>query len=149
MKKLSVIIPIYNAEKYLHRCIKSILNQTYTNIEIILVNDGSKDNSAKICEEYAKKNKNIIYVSKQNEGPGPARNKGIEIATGDFIGFVDSDDFIYKEMYFEMLREAVKNDADVVQCGYFKADEMGNILNEKSFTDKVLYIEDQLLNVNR
>src|SRR5690625_188058 len=116
MKKISIIVPVYNAEKYIERCLKSILNQRYTNLEIIIVDDGSTDNSSKICIDYEKQYKNIIYVKKENEGPGPARNLGIRLASGDYIGFVDSDDFIHKDMYYNMIKELEKHDADIVEC---------------------------------
>lgn len=94
--KVSIIIPIYNSEKYLKQCLESIINQTYKNIEIICINDGSTDNSEKIIKDYLKTNKNITYLKQPNAGQSIARNKGLEKATGDFILFVDSDDFIEK-----------------------------------------------------
>ena len=97
-EKISVIVPIYNVEDYLHRCVDSIINQTYTNLEIILVDDGSPDNCLKICDEYAKKDSRIKVVHKKNGGLSDARNAGLEIATGEYIGFVDSDDYI--SLYF-------------------------------------------------
>ncbi|OUQ56652.1 hypothetical protein B5E58_10530, partial [Tyzzerella sp. An114] len=93
-KKISVIVPIYNVEKYLNRCVDSIINQTYKNLEIILVDDGSPDNCGKICDEYAKKDNRIKVVHKENGGVSSARNVGLNIATGDYIGFVDGDDWI-------------------------------------------------------
>ena len=92
--KISVIVPVYNVEKYLKRCLNSLVNQTYTNIEIICVNDGSKDNSLNILNEYAQKDNRIVVISQENQGQGIARNKGLEIAKGDYIGFIDPDDFI-------------------------------------------------------
>ncbi len=134
MKKLSIIVPIYNSEMYIRRCIESVLNQKYKNIELILIDDGSKDNSVKICREYANLYGNIIFISKKNEGPGPTRNKGLEIATGDYIGFLDSDDYIHEDMYFKMIEEAEKNNADIVQCDYYKTSEEGNIIQVKNPT---------------
>ena len=103
--KLSIIVPVYNVEKYLVECIESILNQKYSVYEIILVDDGSTDSSGKICDEYSKKYKNIITIHKSNAGLGMARNTGLENATGDFVGFIDSDDF-YSKDYLEILNNA-------------------------------------------
>lgn len=94
MPKVSVIVPVYNTEKYLPRCIESILAQTFTDFELILVNDGSTDNSGKICDEYAKKDSRIVVIHKENGGASSARNKGLEIVQGEWISFVDSDDYI-------------------------------------------------------
>ena len=89
---ISVILPIYNVEKYLEKCLKSVINQTYKNLEIILVDDGSKDNSPQICDEYAVKDKRIVVIHKSNGGLSDARNAGIEIAKGKYITLIDSDD---------------------------------------------------------
>lgn len=97
--KISVIVPIYNVEQYLSQCLDSIINQTYTNLEIILINDGSTDNSEKICNQYKLLDPRIIVIHKTNGGLSDARNTGIKIATGDYISFVDADDFIDKNMY--------------------------------------------------
>ena len=91
---LSVIVPVYNVEKYLSRCIDSILSQTFTDFELILVDDGSPDNCGSICDEYAKKDKRIIVIHQQNRGVSSARNKGLDIARGEYVTFVDSDDQI-------------------------------------------------------
>ena len=109
MKELiSIIVPIYNVEKYIHKCIESIINQTYKNLEIILVDDGSPDNCGNICEEYAKNDSRIKVIHKENNGLSSARNAGLEICKGDYIGFVDSDDYIELNMY-EVLINALKN----------------------------------------
>lgn len=115
--KVSIIVPIYNAEKYLSNCIDSILHQTYKNIEIILVNDGSTDSSIEICEEYAEKDKRIIIINKKNAGVSSTRNDGISISTGEYIQFVDCDDYIEYNMT-EKLVEQMKTNADLVICGY-------------------------------
>jgi len=106
---ISVIVPIYNAEKYLSQCIESILSQTYKNLEIILINDGSLDNSLNICNYYKSLDDRIIVIDKPNEGVSATRNLGIKLAKGDYIGFVDSDDYIEKNMY-EVLLTQIKND---------------------------------------
>lgn len=116
--KVSVIVPIYNTEKFLEKCIESILNQTLEEIEIILINDGSTDNCHKICQEYAEKNKDKIrYINNKNIGCSATRNLGIELARGEYIAFVDSDDYIDKKMYEEMYREATSKNYDVVISG--------------------------------
>ena len=120
MIKVSVIVPIYNTEQYLPRCIDSLINQTLENIEIILVNDASPDNSIKIMREYEEKypEKIIIIDSKENLKQGGARNLGIEAAKGEYIGFVDSDDWVDKEMYEELYNKAKETDADIVDSDY-------------------------------
>lgn len=104
MPKLSVIIPIYNAEKFLSRCIESIINQTFQDLEIILVNDGSTDNSLTICKKYADRDKRIIIVDKINEGSGPTRNAGIQVARGEYLAFPDSDDRMELDAYEKCMK---------------------------------------------
>lgn len=116
--KVSVIVPIYNTEKFLEKCIESILNQTLKEIEIILINDGSTDNCHKICQEYVEKNKDKIrYINNKNIGCSATRNLGIELAQGEYIAFVDSDDYIDKEMYEEMYNKSQELKSDIVFCG--------------------------------
>ena len=116
MKKLSVIMPVYKAEEYIYKAVDSILNQTYTNLEVILVDDGSPDNCGKICDEYAEKDSRVKVIHKKNGGQADARNFGIEAASGEFIGFVDSDDYIEPYMYQEMIDYMQQNSLDIV-CG--------------------------------
>lgn len=119
MPKVSVIVPIYNVEKYLEKCINSLLSQTLEDIQIILVNDGSKDNSGNIAKEYEKNNKDrVIYVEKENGGLSDARNYGLKYATGDFIAFLDSDDYIEKNAYEKMYNKAIEENADYVECDF-------------------------------
>ena len=96
---ISIIIPVYRVEKYLRACVDSVLAQTYKNLEIILVDDGSPDNCGQICEEYAAKDGRVRVIHQTNQGVAAARNSGLEIATGEYIGFVDSDDYIDSDMY--------------------------------------------------
>ncbi|WP_366161292.1 glycosyltransferase [Bacillus infantis] len=117
--KISIIIPIYNVEKYINKCIDSIINQSYTNLEIILVNDGSPDRSPQICEEYAKKDKRIKVIHKENGGLSDARNAGLLIATGDYIIFIDSDDYVEFDMVERAVNIAVKQEVDAVIWGYY------------------------------
>ena len=116
--KISVIVPCYNIESYLPRCIESILAQTYKNLEIILISDGSTDGTDEIIREYAKKDSRIIPVFKQNSGVSDTRNRGLDMATGDYIGFVDGDDYIDPKMYETLLKNAIENNADISHCGY-------------------------------
>lgn len=112
---VSIIIPVYNVEKYLCRCIDSVINQTYNNLEIILVNDGSQDNSARICDEYKEIDSRIVVIHKQNGGLASARNAGLKVVNGDYILFVDSDDWINKETVEELLNIAITNKVDFVR----------------------------------
>lgn len=114
--KVSIIVPIYNMEKYLEKCIDSIVNQTLSNIEIILVNDGATDSSGKIIDKYAKKDNRIKVINKENGGQGAARNEGIDVASGEYIGFVDSDDWIDLDMYEKMYEIAKEEDLDISIC---------------------------------
>lgn len=115
-KLISVIVPVYNVEKYLEKCLDSILTQTYGNIEIILVDDGSEDSSSLICDEYAKKDSRIRVFHKKNGGLSSARNRGLDEAKGDFIGFVDSDDYVKADMYEYLMDGILKYDADISVC---------------------------------
>lgn len=120
--KVSVIIPVYNSEEYMDKCIISVLNQTYNNIEVILVNDGSTDNSLSKCKEWERKDGRIVILDKVNEGPGFARNAGVSIATGKYISFVDSDDWI-EEDYIEMMyKELINNNGDMSVCDIYYYD---------------------------
>ncbi|MDD3142301.1 MAG: glycosyltransferase [Lachnospiraceae bacterium] len=119
-EELSVIVAVYNIETYLEKCVRSIINQTYKKLEIILVDDGSTDHSGEICDLLAKEDSRIRVIHKKNGGLSDARNAGIEIATGEFIAFVDGDDWIDSDMYESMLYELKKYHADVVICSFRK-----------------------------
>jgi len=116
--KVSVIIPVYNSENYISLCLESILNQTYSKVEIIVVNDGSIDKSEQIIKEYIEKDPRIIYLRQENSGPSEARNKGILSSTGDYLIFIDSDDTVDKQYVELLLKETIRIDADLVCCGY-------------------------------
>lgn len=120
MFKVSVIVPVYNTEKYLSKCLDSVLGQSYKNIEIIAVNDGSTDGSLKILEDYSKKSSNIIVINKKNNGVSAARNDGLKRATGEYMMFVDSDDWIDCNMIAEMMVQIKEENADIVKCGYVR-----------------------------
>ncbi len=114
--EISIIVPVYNVEKYLNKCIDSILNQTFKDFELILINDGSTDNSLEICNSYQKKDNRIKVINKNNGGLSSARNAGIDIARGNYIGFIDSDDHIHEKMYEILHYNAVKYSSDMVIC---------------------------------
>ena len=128
--KISVIVPVYNVELYLEKCIESICNQTYKNLQIILVDDGSTDSSGNICDLYGKKDNRITVIHKTNGGLSDARNAGLDIADGEYIGFVDSDDYIAPEMFEHLLNLSNRNNGDIVIC------------------DKVEFNENETISVN-
>lgn len=117
LPKISIIIPVYKVEEYLNRCIKSVVDQTYNNLEIILVDDGSPDNCPAICDKWAEKDSRIKVIHKNNGGLSDARNIGMKIASGELIGFVDSDDWISKEMYQLLYENMKENESDISACG--------------------------------
>lgn len=123
MDLISLIVPVYNVAPYLHRCINSILEQSYQNIEILLINDGSTDNSAFICQEYAEKDSRIRVIHQSNQGPSAARNTGISAAKGDYIAFIDSDDFIEKDYLKNLYQAAVQNQSDIAVCNFTSFNE--------------------------
>ncbi len=125
-KLISVIVPIFKVEKYLKRCVDSILAQKYQNLEIILVDDGSPDKCPQMCDEFAKIDSRIKVIHKQNGGLSSARNAGLEVAKGELVGFVDSDDFVEPEMYCELVKKQQRTDADLVYCKYFYDYEEAN-----------------------
>jgi len=155
---ISVIVPVYNVEAYLDQCVQSIVDQTYTNLEIILVDDGSPDHCGTMCDAWAEKDTRIRVIHKENGGQAQARNVGIDAATGEYIGFVDSDDVIDRCMYSEMMALIEKYDADLAECcmqqftewpfGGFEKEEptvtvyatedaVKNLINERVFTSTV------------
>lgn len=116
--KVSVIVPAYNIQDYIVKCLESIANQTYKNLEVIVVDDGSSDNTGKLADEFAENDNRFIVIHKKNGGASSARNRGINISSGDFIGFVDGDDIIENDMYEMLINNAIKYDADISHCGY-------------------------------
>lgn len=144
MAKVSLIVPIYNSSKYLKKCINSLLNQTLKDIEIILINDGSKDESDKIIKEY--KDKRIKYISKENEGIGKTRNRGIKEATGEYIAFVDSDDYLNEQFCEHMYNKAHQDNCDLVICDFYEV--RGNLqeIRFKDFADTSLKDNPNIIN---
>ena len=146
---ISIVVPVYKVEKFLEKCIDSIINQTYKNLEIILVDDGSPDNCGKICDEYAKKDKRIKVIHQQNGGLSAARNTGITKATGKYISFIDSDDYIEKD-YIELLYTTIKQSKADIAIGSHtviydtgtklqKATGEKSILKPKEVLERILY----------
>lgn len=146
MPIVSIIVPIYNTEKYLRACLNSILSQTYTDFEALLVDDGSNDNSGVICDEYAAKDSRFVVIHKQNEGVAIARITGFEQSRGEFITFIDADDYIDKQFIGHLYECIINNNADASFCQYFKVDKEGKHLSvrknfgffDKSGIEKVL-----------
>ena len=131
MKKVTLIVPVYNSEKYIGKCLDSILNQTYKNIEILVVNDGSKDNSQKIIDEFQSKYPDkIIAINQENKGVSKTRNESIKKASGDYIMFIDNDDYLDSDYIETFVTEAEKGDYDVVLGGYRRPNENGKIIKE-------------------
>ncbi len=134
---VSVVVPIYKVEQYLKKCVDSIIKQTYKNIEVILVDDGSPDNCGKICDEYAQKDKRIKVIHKENGGLSEARNFGLDKAKGEYICFIDSDDFVSCEYVEKLLIAALINHSDIAACNFKYIDEDGKISVRKEKEDKV------------
>ena len=143
-KLISIIVPVYKVEKHLCQCIDSIINQTYKNLEIILVDDGSPDCCPKICDEYSKKDKRIKVIHKENGGLSSARNAGLDIASGEYISFIDSDDYI-SEKFIEVLYDLCeKNECDISECDFIKFEDIVK-LNEVG-KSVVIYTNDEIQN---
>ena len=146
MKKISIIVPVYNTSKYLNGCIKSLLHQTLEEIEIILINDGSTDTSESIIRKY--KDKRIKYISKNNEGIGKTRNLGIEIATGEYLSFIDSDDYVEPNFCKTMYEKAIKDKCDIVICDYYEDHNYGlKEIRFPTFPDASLKENPDILNM--
>ena len=128
-KKVSVIIPVYNVKEYVEKCVETVIKQTYSNLEIILVDDGATDGSGEICDKLACKDQRIEVIHKKNGGLSDARNAGLKVVTGEYYLFVDSDDWISVNMVKRLVDCAEKEDADIVCCGFFDVmkDEIINI----------------------
>jgi len=141
--KVSVIIPIYKVEQYIRRCIESVLTQTYSNLEIILVDDGSPDNCPIICDEYARLDQRIKVIHKPNGGLSDARNAGLKVFTGDYVYFFDGDDYIENNLIEIVLHNAVTTSADLVIFNYYRVDENDNLLSTSNFRTGIYQIDDQ------
>lgn len=143
--KVSIIVPVYNAEKYIERCVNSLKNQTLSDIEIVLVDDQSTDSSLAMCQKMAEEDCRIKVIHKQNEGAGKARNSALEIAEGEYIGFVDSDDFVASDMFETLYKKAEKYNAELVLSGVIFVD--GNMFSRQGeCTKKTYFNEDTIFN---
>lgn len=138
-KLVSIIVPVYKVEKYLSKCIDSLINQTYKNIEIILVDDGSPDNCGKICDEYASKDERIKVIHKENEGLSAARNDGMDICTGEYVTFVDSDDYISYSFCEDLMNAINENNADIAICNIKKFIDGESVKEEKIDLETKVY----------
>ena len=134
---VSIIVPVYNVEPYVEECLESLVNQTYKNLEIILVDDGSTDNSGKICDEYGNRFNQIKVIHKQNEGLGMARNTGLDHASGDFVYFFDSDDYIELDELEYLINKAVENEVDVCLTGFKSVNDSKQVLVVREYEDRV------------
>lgn len=132
MSQVSIVIPIYNAEKKLDKCIHSILNQTFEDLELILVNDGSSDSSLNICRKYERQDKRIIVINKKNEGSITTRKKGIEASSSDYVMFVDADDWIDRRMVEILYKQSVESSADITVCNTYKVLGNGVLIKKKN-----------------
>ena len=149
MSLVSVVVPVYNAEKTLEKCLDSIVAQTYNKYEIILVDDGSLDQSVSICEDYCKRYANFKLIKQENSGPASARNRGIENATGKYVYFIDSDDYVEPNLLETMVEVADENKADMVICNYFIEKFNGSVIEHKYFCEEGLYTENEALKLGR
>jgi glycosyltransferase involved in cell wall biosynthesis len=136
---LSIIIPVYNVDKYLSKCLDSVLSQKNINYEIIIINDGSKDDSGNICEKYAKNNNQIVLINQENKGLSESRNIGVEISNGKYVGFIDSDDFIEEDMFSHLYEMCISDHTEISVCGYYIHDINGLITEKNSVNDKIIF----------
>jgi len=143
--KISVIIPIYNVDSYIAKCLESVINQSYKNLEIIIINDGSTDKTKDICEHYANTDNRIVLVNQNNQGISMARNKGLDMAAGEYIGFVDGDDWIDRDMYELLYKNLCKYDSDISMCKFVFINENGDLLYQRYDLQErsVIYLENQ------
>lgn len=140
MPKVSVIVPVYNAENYLHRCVDSILTQTFTDFELLLINDGSKDSSGKICDEYAANDSRVQVFHKENEGVSSARNLGLDNANGEWISFIDSDDWI-SENYLNIMNSPIRSDLVVGAIFFKRSENISYLSDDSAFYDEEKFVE--------
>lgn len=145
---ISIIVPVYNVELYIKNCVKTIINQTYKNIEIILIDDGSTDNSGKACDELAQTDKRIITIHKKNDGVSSARNAGLDIASGNFVTFVDADDTI-KPDFIQTLHDNFEDSVDMTVCAYACVNEKNEItyFSQKTKNEKEIFSREQAIEI--
>ena len=141
LPKISVIVPIYKVEVYINKCIDSIINQSYKNIEVILVDDGSPDKCGEIANIYSKKDSRVKVIHKENGGLSDARNCGMKYATGEYVLFVDSDDWISEEMIDTLVSIAIETNADIVQSAFYYAYENYLLYDDRYYSENMNFIE--------
>lgn len=142
---ISIIVPVYRVESYLSRCVDSLLAQTYTDLEIILIDDGSPDNSSVICDEYARQDARIRVIHQENAGLSAARNVGMRIASGEYIGFVDSDDYVAPQMYEKLLLAIERHHSDIAMCGCRIVSEDGSFIGSDKFEEMTEYHSNEII----
>lgn len=142
---ISVIVPVYNAEKYLEKCVRSILEQDYKDIELILVDDGSKDSSPAMCDEFAKQDERIKVIHKANGGPSKARNMGIDVSNGDYIAFVDSDDWIEPDMYTHLIGLLEEHNAQIASCEVAVNKPGGEVIKKHRVDDTLVMAKEEAM----
>lgn len=140
---ISIIIPVYKVERYIHKCIDSVLNQSYHNIEIILVDDGSPDKCPEICDQYAINDCRVKVIHLANSGQSAARNIALDIIKGNYVCFIDSDDYVSEDFIYKLYRRIIEDNSDIVMCDYFSVDLYGNELEKKDFTENKTIYEDE------
>lgn len=140
--KISIIVPVYNVQEYISQCLESLIHQTYHNTEIILINDGSKDNTSSILQDYSIKDNRIIVINQENQGVSASRNEGLKRASGDYIMFCDSDDWYELNACEIALKTIIENNADIVMFGYVR-EYKGNSLPKAMFNENQLFFEGQ------
>ncbi|MDT2638331.1 glycosyltransferase family 2 protein [Enterococcus dongliensis] len=145
MCEISIIVPVYNVEKYLKKCVDSILNQTFKDFELILVDDGSPDSSGAICDQYAEKDSRVKVIHKKNGGLSDARNAGIEVAKGKYLGFIDSDDYIAEDMYELLHNNIVRENADLSICGIYDVYQERQAIKKERIKRTVTSLEAMVL----
>lgn len=145
---ISIVLPIYNVENYLKKCIETVLNQTYTNIEILLVDDGSTDHSGAICDEFEKKDKRIKVIHKSNGGLSDARNTGLKQANGKYISFIDSDDYVSEKYVEELYYLIKKNEAQIAVCNFQRVKEDGQVISSEDIKSETLSSKEVLEKLN-
>lgn len=146
---ISIIVPVYNVQQFVGKCIESIQNQTYSDLQIILINDGSTDESGIICDRYAKEDKRIQVIHQENKGPAEARNRGLMCARGEYIGFVDADDWCVSEMFEEMLYALKNKRVDAVRCNYCIVQKNGILNYLKKPIENILSGREAIVNMFR
>lgn len=142
---VSVIVPVYNVEKYLRQCLNSLLEQTYKNIEVIMIDDGSKDSSGEICDEYAEKHKNFSVVHKENAGLGMARNTGLERINGEYVTFLDSDDYLENDCIEILYNTLLKQQVDMCKGGFKRVIDSGKIISKRAYQNELFSGDDAKL----